>query len=333
MIDDVDRALVHALHLDGRARFSHIAEVLGVSTQTVIRRYQRLRAGGALRVVGLADPRRPGAAMWVLRVTASPHGAGELAYALARRDDTRWVQLTSGGTEIFCGVSVPFEQGEPSLLLRDIPKAAGITSVTAQRVLHIYLGGVSFWRGGGVPLSEQQQAMLRTAPSRPSPDATLVDNDKTLLAALGRDGRATHTALAEATGWSTATVSRRLAELRASGALYFDVEIDFRLFGGTTRIMLWMTVNLGQLDQVAHTLSGHEEIMFLGATTGKSNLIASAMCGDPGELHHYLTRRLGAVDAIRSVETVPVLRTVKAFGPVGPATVPLRSTTYGRTAR
>src|ERR1044072_7689185 len=35
MLDDIDRGLIHALHIDARASFSRIGEVLGVSTQTV----------------------------------------------------------------------------------------------------------------------------------------------------------------------------------------------------------------------------------------------------------------------------------------------------------
>jgi DNA-binding Lrp family transcriptional regulator len=42
MLDDLDRALIHALHIDGRAPFSRIAAVLGVSAQTVARRYRRV---------------------------------------------------------------------------------------------------------------------------------------------------------------------------------------------------------------------------------------------------------------------------------------------------
>ncbi|MFE2582612.1 AsnC family protein, partial [Streptomyces sp. NPDC059378] len=61
MLDDIDRGLIHALHIDGRAPFSVIADVLGVSGQTISRRYRRLCADAALRVVGLAQarPRRP----------------------------------------------------------------------------------------------------------------------------------------------------------------------------------------------------------------------------------------------------------------------------------
>jgi DNA-binding Lrp family transcriptional regulator len=58
MLDDIDRGLIHALHVDARAPFSRIGGVLGVSTQTVARRYQRLRAEAGLRVIGLPDPAR-----------------------------------------------------------------------------------------------------------------------------------------------------------------------------------------------------------------------------------------------------------------------------------
>ena len=40
MLDDLDRALIHALHIDGRAPFSQIAAALDVSPQTVARRYR-----------------------------------------------------------------------------------------------------------------------------------------------------------------------------------------------------------------------------------------------------------------------------------------------------
>ena len=41
MLDQLDRQLVRALQLDPRAPFSLIAEVLGVSEQTVARRYRQ----------------------------------------------------------------------------------------------------------------------------------------------------------------------------------------------------------------------------------------------------------------------------------------------------
>ncbi|MFI0218543.1 Lrp/AsnC family transcriptional regulator [Streptomyces lydicus] len=329
VLDDVDRGIVHALHLDGRAPFSRIAEVLGVSTQTVARRYRRLRADAGLRVVGLADPHRAGRAQWLVRLTAAPHSAQDLARALARRTDTSWVKLASGGTEILAVVHTPADgTGGHALLLHDIPRTAGITAVSAHCLLHTYLGGPTAWRGRAGTLDEDQQRRLAPPGDGPhdgqlaASGGVLTETDRALLAALERDGRTGQADLAAATGWSPATVARRLAALRAAGALFFDVEADDALFGATTQAMLWMTVSPTHLDRVATALARHDELAFVAATTGRTNVVAHALCPDPAALHRYLTRRLGGLRAIHTLETAPVLRTVKGAGPLAPATAP-----------
>ena len=61
-VDRLDRQLAQCLTADGRAPFSAIAAVIGVSDQTVARRYRRLRSAGLLRVAGLRWARAAGAA-------------------------------------------------------------------------------------------------------------------------------------------------------------------------------------------------------------------------------------------------------------------------------
>ncbi|MGP9017761.1 Lrp/AsnC family transcriptional regulator [Streptomyces sp. BR1] len=319
MLDEIDRALVHALHLDGRASFARIAAVLDVSTQTVARRYRRLRGEAGLRVVGLVDPAKAGLAQWMVRLSAVPRAAQDLAQALARREDTSWVKLASGGTEIVAIVHAP-----QSLLLREIPRTAGVTAVSAHYVLHMYLGGPTAWHGRARALdAEQQQALTPTGVLNKDVEASRAlpaPADDHLLAALRHDGRATLAELATATGWSPATVARRITELRSGGALFFDVEVDGSQLGGGTQALLWMAVTPAHLDAVARELARHDELAFVAATTGPSNLVAQALCPDPAALHHYLTQRLGALEAIRTLETAPVLRTVKAAGPLAPMT-------------
>ena len=66
MLDQIDRQLIRALQLNPRAPFSRIADVMGVSEQTVARRYRRLRdRAPRLAVRAAAQPaggrtRRPG---------------------------------------------------------------------------------------------------------------------------------------------------------------------------------------------------------------------------------------------------------------------------------
>ena len=74
MIDAIDRQIVHAMQVDGRAPFSRVATVLGVSEQTVARRWRRLRADGVVRVLGLIAPdaTEPN---WFVRVRVQPAAA------------------------------------------------------------------------------------------------------------------------------------------------------------------------------------------------------------------------------------------------------------------
>ncbi|MEU5761247.1 Lrp/AsnC family transcriptional regulator [Nocardia sp. NPDC047648] len=315
VIDDLDQAIVHALHVDGRAPFSRIGEVLGVSTQTVARRYRRLRMQAGLRVVGSSHFDRDDHTRWLVRLGATPAAARTLAQSLARRSDTSWIKLLSGGTEILLIVRLPRQvDAAHSLLLQEIPRTAGVTNVSAHYVLHTYLGGPTPWHGQVAALTEHQQRQLAPRRGGPVPVRAISGADEGLLAALQADGRAGLSDLAAAAGWSQATVSRRLTELRAREEIFFDVQVDDALFGITTQALLWMSVPPARLDQVGSELARHRELAFVLATTGPTNLVAQAMCSDPGDLHRYLTRRLGDVDAIRALEVTPVLATVKAAG-------------------
>jgi DNA-binding Lrp family transcriptional regulator len=357
-LDDLDRALIHALHIDARAPFTRIAAVLGTSTQTVVRRYGRLRADAGLRVVSLADPHSARRQQWLVRLTAATGTAHDIAHALAKRADTSWVRLTSGGTEIVAIIqTTPGEADSHALLLRDIPRTSSITAVSAHYLLHTYLGGPTAWHGRVDALTpEQQQKLAPTPPNArsakpraPHPDnhpddhpgshpddrpndrpndrpagrpdnhpdspVPLTNADRRLLAALARDGRVSYADLAKVTGWTASTVTRRVEQLRRRGALFFDVEIDDALLGVTTSAILWMSVAPAHLDEVATALAGHPELAVVASTTGRTNLMANVLCPDPEALHHYLTRRL-AMDAITSIETAPILRTLKAAGPI-----------------
>ncbi|MFF7992122.1 Lrp/AsnC family transcriptional regulator [Kitasatospora xanthocidica] len=335
MLDDLDRALVHALRVDGRAPFNRIAAVLDVSPQTVARRYRRLRAEAGLRVVGLADPHRAGRSQWLLRLTAGPHTAQNLAQALVRRADTAWVKLASGGTEITAIVDTGPGPDGHSLLLRDIPRTAAVTAVAAHCLLHTYRGGPTAWPASTEALTEGQQARLRPAttdlpttgrasaglPTADLPPAGLASGgldeaDRSLLGALHRDGRTPLGDLAAATGRTPATVARRLTELRSDGTVFLDVELDPRLLGADMQALLWLSVAPAHLDRVGRALATHRELAFVAATTGPSNLAALALCSDPADLHRYLTQQLGAVPEITALESAPVLRTLKSAGPV-----------------
>ena len=313
LLDDLDHQVVQALLIDGRAPFSKIASVLGVSDQTVIRRYRRLRTAGLLRVVGLPDGRRVGLLESWLRVQCTPDAAVAVADALARRPDISWVTLNSGGTEVNCVTRARSREDRDSLLLHKLPRTQRVTGVTAHTVLKVFIGGPSRWLGVN-RLTAKQVAALEHPVHPGSEPVHLDETDLALLAALARDGRAGYPELARATGLSESTARRRLEHLQDVGALFFDVEIDPALLGYPTQATLWATVAPADLAAAGAALAAHPGVPFAAAVTGSANLVAVVLCRDTEELYEFLTGRLGSLPAVQHVELTPVIRTVKRAG-------------------
>lgn len=318
-LDRLDRALVHALHVHPRASFRQLGEALGTSDQTVARRYRRLREEDAVRVVGRLDAWRMGFVDWLLRLQCTSDAAPAIAAALAARDDTSWVRLASGGTEVMCAVQLSDAEQRDALLLRKLPGTRQITAISAHWVLNLFCGGPDVWTAL-LELDDDAVAALRptavTTPSHGIAPPTLDAGDRRLVGALAHDGRAGYAELAAATGLHESTVRRRLEQLQADGALYFDVDVDSRRIGIGAHAMLFMSVAPAALVATGEALAGHPEVPFAAATTGAHNLIASVACRDASALYDYLTLRVGAIREIDAIETVPMLRTFKRSGPM-----------------
>jgi DNA-binding Lrp family transcriptional regulator len=312
MLDDVDRAVAHALQIDGRVPLRTIATVVGVSENTIARRYQRLRSAGVIRVVGVLNGARLGYTAWTLRLQCMPDAATAVAMALAERADTAWVCVLSGGTEISCNTEVSTADDD-SLVLSKLPRALRVTSVSAYSILRVTVLPVS-WRGVRW-LNVNQIEELRPQPTvEDGTPPTLDEADQALLDALARDGRTGYAELASITGWSDSTVKRRMDHLRRTGVLSYVLDVLPGALGFHAEARLWMNVRPSRLSATAETLATHPEVSFAAVTTGPANLIAAVNCRDDADLYRYLTERVSTLDSIASMQTAPVIRTVKRAG-------------------
>jgi len=339
MLDAIDRQIVHILTIEPRASFRTIAEVAQISDQTAARRYRRLTESAGLRVLGVLDGDRLGWVSWFVRLQATPGNAEAIAEALARRPDTRWVHLASAGTEITCEFEARTAEQRDALFLRGLPGSRRVVQISAHSLLHNYtphawpelsnalsadqIKVLALLAGGATP--QDPPAPGGTHPPRPPlggthpprpPLAVLLPEDEPLLTELARDGRTSHAALATAIHWHESTVRRRIEELRQSGLLYFEVDIDNRGLGMTVQATLWLAVEPARLEEAGHALAGHPEVPFAAATTGSTNLVVTAIFRDTEHLYEYLTGQLASLPGVRSVETAPVIRTLKRTGAV-----------------
>jgi DNA-binding Lrp family transcriptional regulator len=321
VLDAVDRQIVHILTVEPRASFRTVADVAGISDQTAARRYRRLSETAGLRVLGMVDGARLGWVDWFVRLQTTPGSADSIAEALARRPDTRWVRLASGGTEIVCTLQARTPEQRDALFLSGLPGSRRVVQISAHSILRNF--NPAPWQGVSQALSAAQLAKLagQPSPGQPSavpqaPQAPLTPQDEPLLAELARDGRASHAALAAAIHWHESTVRRRIDELRRAGLLYFEVDVDDQVFGINMHVMLWLSVEPARLAEAGRAIAAHPEIPFAAATTGPTNLVASALFRDTRHLYEYLTGELADLPGVRSVETAPIIRTLKRTGSV-----------------
>ena len=63
-------------------------------------------------------------------------------------------------------------------------------------------------------------------------------------------------------------------------------------------------------------MAAHPQIPFAAATTGPTNLVASAVFRDTQHLYEYLTGELADLPGVSSVQTAPIIRTLKRTGSV-----------------
>lgn len=309
----MDRKIIQAIMTSPRAPFALIGEVVEASEQTVARRYRRLLSDRLVKVIGLARPQSAGYERWILRISCRPAASATLAEALARRVDVSWVSISAGGSEVICTTRTRSDVDNHDLLLERLPRTAEVQTLSAYAILH-HFDPSAEWRGFEPALTRHQIGLLDKQNPDPNDQVEITDADAALLAGLARDGRISLARLAEETGWSPARVGRRIDQLTAAGAIYFDVDLAMERLGFSSMSNLWLTVPPGELDAVGRALVQHDEVAFCAAVTGTANLTAAVVCRNQAALYRYVSSRVGAIPAVRAVEISPLLRRVKQAG-------------------
>jgi DNA-binding Lrp family transcriptional regulator len=333
-VDAIDQGVVHCLQLNPRAQFRLIADVLGVSEQTVARRYRRMRSEGLVRVVSIVTPTSFGQSSWLVRIQTRPDTARPLSLALAQRSDVTWVTIGAGGTDVAAQLQSRSAADRDDLLLERLPRQTKVLGYTVQSVMHRYFraNGAEWTVQSPLVSADAEQSILARLPATgPDPSVRLMPDDEPMVAALAADGRTSIAELAQQTHWSEARVNRRLAALLASGVIFLDVDLAYPAFGIDNAVEMWLTVEPAHLHAVGQSLAQLSEIAFCVALTGTANLMAGGWFRAEDELYGFVTERISTLPGIRQAELSAGRRCVKLAGSIveggrltGPRTVPHR---------
>lgn len=290
------------------------------TVRSVSRRYHRLRAGLALRVVGVARHDQRTHEHWYLRITAPTASVDAVARMLAARDDTSWIASLAGTGGLGCILSTPATGGDGGNAIEQFRRSTRLGTVTAQRLL-APIAGVGGWPGRLDALTAGERLALapaasasRVGASSPRPPRSPGDQD--LLRLLASDGRTSVARLARASGVPESTVRRRIGELVDGGVLMFEVEVDPKLYGRHLDVICWLDVRPDALRAVAAALGSHTQVAFASTTTGTSKVLAILEFVDTHEFDTYLADRIGAVPGVHRTQTEIVSRWIKRAGPL-----------------
>ncbi|MFE7236355.1 Lrp/AsnC family transcriptional regulator [Streptomyces sp. NPDC001231] len=128
-MDDIDRAILRELQVDGRIPYAELGPKVGLSPSAARHRLQRLIDTKTVQIVGVTDPMTMGqqtVALLGLRVESDSRAVAD---ELSRHDEVVYTVLTSGRYDLFAEV-VRSRPGDLLDFINDVVRAIeGVTSV------------------------------------------------------------------------------------------------------------------------------------------------------------------------------------------------------------
>ncbi|MGH9081358.1 MAG: Lrp/AsnC family transcriptional regulator, partial [Acidimicrobiales bacterium] len=100
LLDDVNRAIIEELQLDGRRTYGSIAEAVGLSEAAVRQRVQKLRDAGVVQIVAVTDPLQVGLASRAMVGIRTGGDARVVAERLAAVENIDYVVMCAGSFDI-----------------------------------------------------------------------------------------------------------------------------------------------------------------------------------------------------------------------------------------
>lgn len=317
-LGEIDRKIVAALMLNGRATWKVIAPWVGASEATVHRRYRTLRTSGVIRVVGSYDVNRTGCGLSVfIRLSCKPGTTARVMEAFAALDEVRMVSMVSGTADLIVEIVVDEQDTLASFLLHRLPHTNLLVKTESLAVIRVFTMAPR-WNSRILPDAAVKQ--LRDPlvndwerPNWPEPprEHPLNDTERAVLTELRDDGRLSYQEIAQRIRKSETTVRRVVLGLIAQSTLQFRTLVEPFFLGYDLEFMLWVQIDPGHLEEVGRKLGAHHATKYLAVTSGRFNLITQAVLPRATDLYDYMTRVIGGLPGVQHADITLQLATIK----------------------
>ncbi|MGY1813887.1 Lrp/AsnC family transcriptional regulator [Blastococcus sp. SYSU D00820] len=277
-LDALDRALVRALQVDGRATYEALALQLGVSRPAVRTRLLRLTESGAVRVTGVVHPSVFGLHAYAHLGITVDGPVLPVAAALEQLPEAPFVSVVTGpfdlAVELRCA-----DQASLAAQVHRIGCLPGVravdTAVYTQIVKDAY------------------------HPARPLSAVSLDDVDRQLLGLLQADGRASFASLGQSVGLSTGAARSRVLRLLDAGVVSVGARSHPSSLGMAHFSGFGLRSTSPLEDRLAE-LREMPEVQYLAGAIGRSDVVGTAIGETQGRLLEVL-ERIRALPGVHSL--------------------------------
>ena len=103
-LDEVDKAIIRELQVDGRAAYSRLAPHVGLSEAAVRQRVNRLQDRGVMQIVAVTDPVSLGFPVQAMLGIKVGHAVDATAEKLSQIDSVDYTVITTGRFDVLAEV-------------------------------------------------------------------------------------------------------------------------------------------------------------------------------------------------------------------------------------
>ena len=137
VLDDIDKAIIRELQLDGRTPYAKLGPAVGLSQAAVRQRVQRLIENGVMQVVAVTDPLMLGFTLEAMIGVEVDGDVRAVASKVAQVDNVDYVVLTTGRFDLVVEV-VCRDHEELLYLINDVIRAIpGVRATETFTYLHL----------------------------------------------------------------------------------------------------------------------------------------------------------------------------------------------------
>ncbi|HIG24924.1 MAG TPA: Lrp/AsnC family transcriptional regulator [Acidimicrobiia bacterium] len=136
-LDEIDKAIIGELQVDGRMAFSQLAPKVGLSQAAVRQRVNRLTERGVIQIVAVTDPLSLGLTTQAMVGVTVSGDVRQVAAAIGAMEEAEYVLVTAGRYDVLAEVLCANNESLLALVNDQILGLPGVTGTEVFSVLRM----------------------------------------------------------------------------------------------------------------------------------------------------------------------------------------------------